>query len=157
MEPIKRNNIKTFSKALKQTTTKKYSQTIQLKNDRELYSRLFVACQTREGNLDVFFAHENQSFPPSLAKNGLIRNATKSDLLKSLLPIQRYSNQSNRPNVDVIFLDGPAVIHMLQSKNVFNFEPYKTNILPLTIDHCLEEMTSNNRGSGCVLNFNSKT
>ena len=32
-----------------------------LKCDVELFSRLYIGCQTRDGNLDEFFRHENQS------------------------------------------------------------------------------------------------
>ena len=46
-----------------------------------------VACQIRNGNLDDFFRHENQSFPPSLSKNGDIRTGNKSDLIECLQAI----------------------------------------------------------------------
>ena len=29
-----------------------------------LFSRLFIACQTRDGDLETSFEHENQTFPP---------------------------------------------------------------------------------------------
>jgi hypothetical protein len=45
-----------------------------LKNDMQLFSRLFVSCQTRVCNLEEFFRHENQPFPPSLSDaNGCVR------------------------------------------------------------------------------------
>ena len=54
------------------------------KNNCSLFSRLFIGCQTREGNLENFFSHENQSFLPSLSQNGTLRPGNKSDLLKCL-------------------------------------------------------------------------
>ena len=44
-----------------------------LKNDRALFSRLYIASQTREGDVDEFFRHENQPIPPALSNEGLIR------------------------------------------------------------------------------------
>ena len=45
----------------------------QLKSARDsgtLFSRLFISCQWRRRDLENFFAHENQSLPPSLSENG---------------------------------------------------------------------------------------
>lgn len=55
-----------------------------LRNDCSLFSRLFIACQTRKGNLPEFFRHENQPVPPALSKNGEMRTGQKSDLLHCL-------------------------------------------------------------------------
>ena len=41
-----------------------------LKNDCNLFARLYIACRTRDGNLEEFFKHENQSTPPSLSTMG---------------------------------------------------------------------------------------
>ena len=51
-----------------------------LKNDCALFSRLYVSCQTRDGDLDTFFTHENQAAPPSLSVGGKLRLGTKADL-----------------------------------------------------------------------------
>ena len=37
-----------------------------LKQDCQLYSNLYLACQNREGDIEEFFAHENYPYPPSL-------------------------------------------------------------------------------------------
>ena len=55
-----------------------------LKNDCGLFSRLCIACQTRDGDLDRFFSHENQAVPPSLSVGGKLRIGTKADLLHCL-------------------------------------------------------------------------
>ena len=41
-----------------------------LKCNVELFSRLYNGCQTREGNLEEFFRHENQAYPPALSNGG---------------------------------------------------------------------------------------
>jgi len=70
-------------------------------------------------DLDEFFKHENQAYPPALSKLGRIRTSTKSDLLTCLkgitapllaLPIN--------PIAEITIIDGVAVVNMLRlSKN----------------------------------------
>ena len=38
-----------------------------LKQNCSLFSKLYVSCQIREGNLDQYFAHENLNYPPSIS------------------------------------------------------------------------------------------
>ena len=63
-----------------------------IKSDMALFARLYIACQTRGGNLQEFFRHENQPWPPSLARLGGLRSGNKSDLVLSL-----KSQTSHRP------------------------------------------------------------
>ena len=42
-----------------------------LKEETALFSKLYVTCQTRQGDLQAFFRHENHPFPPSLSQNAL--------------------------------------------------------------------------------------
>ena len=49
--------------------------------DVGLFSRLYIVCQTRVGNLDELFSHENQASPPALSEGGRLRFGAKSDLL----------------------------------------------------------------------------
>ena len=58
-------------------------------------------------NLTDLFKHENQPWPPSLAKSGHKREGTKSDLLDSLEDLSE--SQSESPTVDVKILDGAFV------------------------------------------------
>jgi len=62
---IPHNNLAMFIKPGMET--KAAGRLTELKNDRVLFSKLYVASQTREGDVDEFFWHENQSTPPSLA------------------------------------------------------------------------------------------
>ena len=56
---------------------KNYSKLLQklklVKNNVSIFSRLFIASQTRDGNLDTCFAQENQATPPSLSENGSLK------------------------------------------------------------------------------------
>ena len=55
-----------------------------LKSDCSLFSRLYITCQTRAGDLDNVFAHENQATPPALSDMGQLRQGNKSDLVEIL-------------------------------------------------------------------------
>jgi len=82
-DTILRNNLAMFSKPGTEKTKAagKLGRLTELKNDRALFSRLYIASQTREGDVDEFFRHENQSTPPSLAAGGQMRQGDKHNLL----------------------------------------------------------------------------
>ena len=66
--PLKKNNLPTLSTPNKE--------------DCSLCSRLYIACQIRDGILEDFFKYENQPWPPSLSQLGQLRGGRKADLLK---------------------------------------------------------------------------
>ena len=82
-DPIKSNKLPLFSNQVRRLPTSVKNLAV-LKNDCSLFSRLYIACQTREGNLEEFFKHENQPWPPSLSMLGQLRGGTKADLLARL-------------------------------------------------------------------------
>ena len=94
-QPISRNKLPLFGNSTKAVSKSKHNNK-SMKNDLQLFSRLHIACQTRDGNLDEFFKHENQAFPPSLSDMGKLRVGTKSDLLTCVEPV---SSQANAPFV----------------------------------------------------------
>lgn len=51
-----------------------------VKSDLNLFSRSFIVSVARNLDLDQFFAHENQDFPPSLSLNGEVRSGNKMQL-----------------------------------------------------------------------------
>ena len=106
-ETTGKNNLPLFSRSSIKLPSRKNLQVQSLKNDYLLYSRLYILCQIRDGDLDQFFAHENQSTPPSLSVGGKLRNG-KVDLL-SCLQLERLPTTS-APAVDAKFLDGAAVV-----------------------------------------------
>ena len=84
---------------------------VNLKSDCKLYSRLFIAYEAREGNLEKRFAHENNSFPIAISEHGKLRKcASKSDFLKCLYENEEPSVES--PKVDMKVIDGAASVCM---------------------------------------------
>ena len=97
-----------------------------LKCDISLFSRLYIACQSRDGDIDDFFRHENQACPPSLSNLGKLRLGNKADLLSCLEKCTE--SVSSRPNVDVTILDGAVVVNFLQPAAAKTFEEYALKI-----------------------------
>ena len=70
-DTIQKNKLPLFSSP--PTTKEKSSDKLKiasLKNNCSLFSSLYVSCQVRDGDLEGFFGHQNQSFPPSYLSMG---------------------------------------------------------------------------------------
>ena len=74
-DTIHKNNQTLFLRRNQITTSKFYN----LQNDVQLFSRMYISCQSRESDVDAFFAHENHAWLPSLASNGIMLHTSKSD------------------------------------------------------------------------------
>ena len=164
-EPIKRNKIYLFNTPASKTS--KASQKVSsLKSDCSLFSRLYISCQTRDGDLDQFFQHENQRCPPALSNLGKLRlPRNKSELVECLQ--SHTSAQSTVPtNVEVIIIDGAALVNMIKPGAQKTFNQYATeSFLPYVkmqlsqsqrvdvvwdeyIENSLKQTTRCDRGTG---------
>ena len=116
-----------------------------------LFSRLFIACQTREGDLENFFAHENQPNPLSLSDRGELRPAkSKFGIVDCLLPNEDsipFTSQCRKmvrhtlrhcevkgipcesPPVDCKVFDSPALANILSPEsNCKSFTQYPKEV-----------------------------
>ena len=124
-----------------------------------------LAFQVRDGNLDEFFSHESQTFPPSLSKDDMLRTGNKSDLLSCLYDIQ--DTTQDKPSVKCIAIDGTAVVNILAPVNCTTFKDYSKKVfLPfilqqfqsgcrkvdivwdIYLENSPKESTRNKRGQG---------
>ena len=60
--------------------SKKYDKLHSAKNNIALFSDLFIFSQTREGDLEHYFSHKNQAYPPYVSEH------------ESLWPVKRMSS-----------------------------------------------------------------
>ena len=120
----------------------------------DLFSKLFIICNTRDLNLDEFFSYENQPHPPSISINGALRTGNKSSLLQCLIDELRDSStvdedefreDGNELSIDnenehgqaqltedyvietccdAIVYDGPAIVHIRQPRAEKTFADY---------------------------------
>ena len=108
------------------------SQVSLLKKDCALFSRLYIACQSRDGDLIDFFKHENQPWPPAIANMGDIRTGTKADLLQCLE--MHCNNSLKKLSVDIEIYDGAFVVQRIKPTDCktvkdyafSKFKPYKS-------------------------------
>ena len=84
-------------------------QVASLKTYCTLFSRLYMACQARQCNLDSFFEHENQACPPSISDMGQLRQGSKSDLMECRTKSPQPA--SIHLGIDAKVLDGAAIVH----------------------------------------------
>ena len=102
--------------------TKDKQKVAALKNDCALFSRLYIACQSRDGNLEEFFKHENQPFPPTLAQAGKIRQGQKSDLVKCMERL--VEKKIDAPQVEATIIDGAVIVQILKPGMAATFKEY---------------------------------
>lgn len=135
-EPIKKNKLQLFSS--KKSPQKQKSRVATMKEDCNLFSRLYIACQSREGNLEDFFKHENQPWPPSLSKAGDMRSGNKADLLSELESLAQPAEA--RPQVTALILDGAVIVQMLSPGTSQTFDDYVKNVFIPYIQHQLQHV-----------------
>ena len=95
-----------------------------LHRDVSLFSRLYIASQTRDSDMDDFFAHENHRWPPSLASNGIMHSSHKSDLMDCLESMS--PTVDSEPTVEIIIIDGAALLHNFDQKKFQTNAPVTT-------------------------------
>lgn len=124
-EPIKKNSLAVFKKKHRITSQQGKKVKI-LQNNVALFGQLYVATQSRDGDLDEFFAHEIQSFPPSLSDFGKLHlPSKKSDLLEQLC---RTDETEHPPAFDCKVLDGAVTAHSLPTSAVSTFNEYADKV-----------------------------
>ena len=121
---LKKNKLQLFKQSNLSVGHKSKEKMKNLTADRKLFSRLFIACQTRKGDLKNFFAHENHSYPVSISEFGKLRKcSSKSDFLKCL---QKISEPCETPPEDVQMknVDGAAFVNMNSPRESSSFKDY---------------------------------
>ena len=125
-EAIHRNELPLFATKRGPKIPKGNQQVKSLKNDVALFARLYIGCQTRDGNLEEFFRHENQQCPPALSDGGRLYLGSNSDLLVCLEG--HAEPQSEAPTVTAVVLDGAVIVQMLKPGTAKTFEEYAQQV-----------------------------
>lgn len=124
-EPLKKNKYRLFNPKQKSESSK--SKLANLKDDCNLFSRLFISCQSRQCDLQEFFEHENQKFPPSLSQNGSLNTGVKSQLMSILETGHEMPNSV--PTVDSLVIDGASLVYSKQPGQSRTFDDYANDII----------------------------
>ncbi|KAJ8410237.1 hypothetical protein AAFF_G00202180 [Aldrovandia affinis] len=125
-EPIKKNRVDFFRQVPASVDSSKQKV---LKEDCQLFSKLFISCQSRECDLKEFFRHENQSHPAALSDGGKLHTCQKSHLTTILE--SQVTTPEAEPDTDTIIIDGAALVNSLPPRSSKTFEEYAMlDVLP---------------------------
>ena len=109
-KPLKKNKLNFFKQQCVATDTKHKA----LKEDCNLFSQLFISCQSRQCDLREFFKYENQPFPAALNDNGKLHSCQKSDLVNLLQ--SQVMIPDTEPEADTIIIDGSALVNSMHPR-----------------------------------------
>ena len=137
--PLPKNKLLLFSRPPVKFQSKERAQLAALNSDCGLLSRLYISCQTRDGDINHFFAHENQAAPPALSSGGKLWFGVKADLLRCLE--SNLLENKSVPETDAVILDGAAVVQMLNPKTSRTFQEYGETVFVPYISAQLEVST----------------
>ena len=128
---MSKNKLALFSTPQAKQRSRSKKQVASLKTNCTLFSRLYIACQARQCNLDSLFEHENQTCPPSISDMDQLRQGSKSDLMECLT--KSSPPASIHLGIDAKALDETAIVHYGQARSLSTFEEYSQEmILPDT-------------------------
>ena len=142
-ETINKNSLPIFRTGSRKKTAKA-STVKSMKSDIQLFYKMYISCQVRDGDLGTIFEHENHAWPSSLAENIKMRLGSKADLLKCLEREEESPEMS--PPVEVSILDGAAIVQSLDpnrsDKRVLTFSDYA---LKLVLPYISKQLMSGDR------------
>ena len=61
-DTIPKNNFALFKSGQQKASSKSKAKISSMKSDLQLFSRVYISCQAREGEMDAFFEHENYAW-----------------------------------------------------------------------------------------------
>ena len=116
-DPIPKNKFLIFKESTKKKASKARKKLSDAKYDCRFFAKMYVACVERGGDLDTFFAHEHQAWPPNLAESNKMRPAiNKADLVTKKLEKMEPSltlQQLKSQKVEVKVIDGTQLSLMI--------------------------------------------
>ena len=132
---MKNEKFEIFSISKSKNSLKLHQKLKLVKNNVGLFSRLFAASQTWDGDFDTFFVLKNQAAPPLLSENGSLKLPKKKSEILSCLP--HDDSLSEALEIDAKVIDVAAIINMLKptySKTfrdnfIYTIVPYISSLL----------------------------
>ena len=93
---ILKNKLVLLTHPPRKPPSKQKMQVTVLKNDCNIFSCLYISCQTRSGDLETFFMHEDQTTPPSLSSD----QGSDNNVRKQLFTQKSCSMENIPPTMD---------------------------------------------------------
>lgn len=98
-----------------------------LKSNCELFARMNISRQCRNGDMDEYFSHEDQGSPPSLSDMENLTLCTKSDPIEFLEKFAT-SSQYDPPVVEAKIIRGSVIVSMVPAKSCSTFSDYAEKV-----------------------------
>ncbi|KAJ8031728.1 hypothetical protein HOLleu_25018 [Holothuria leucospilota] len=113
---ISKNHLSLSKSKSKKTPGKSQAKITNMKSNVELFSRFYISCQARDGDLDACFEHECYGWPPALAEgiHTMRPPASKADLVPCLEALAPRPHDALKALVCI--LDGAALVHKLEPR-----------------------------------------
>lgn len=124
-DPVNTNNFRIFKEKPPAKVSKVSQKLKLLKNDCQLFSRLYIGTTNRSANLDEFFEHENQPFPISISDNGHLRLGSKSDILNCL---ENLCEAAEPKRLTSYLIEGAIIPHFIPTTGIKTFGEYATRV-----------------------------
>ena len=130
-DPIKQSSFLIFSTPKRQKGDSKTNKIKTLQKSCQLFAQLYISCQVCDGNIEEFFSHENNSYPPSLSR--------KADLhllmcLEEVVPATCETSVA-----ECVILDGAAAVNFLKPTGVATFVDYVNDVFKPYIERQLKD------------------
>ena len=151
---IKRNSFPLPKHPQRKTQPKKGKKIEFLQNNVALFGKLFIAHQYSKADLNEYFCHETQAFPPSLSEFGELYNPdTKPQLLDCIIKSVTTADvpiviAKSPDNFDCKILDGSAVVHFLNTAGATTFENYADSVFIPYLEDQLQGRTTGKELAG---------
>ena len=123
--PFSKNKLPLFSYPAVKGHSKGSLQLLSMKSACNVFSRLYLACQARDGAVNKFVCQGNHPCPLSLSLGGKLR------LGSNALPyiyVETATSEETPPQVETQFLDGAAVVQMLNPGTAKTFMDYAVHV-----------------------------
>ena len=88
---------------------------------------MYISWQTRYGDLDEFLRHENQGCPPLLSDQGNLHLPKRKSELTECLQVLSVPQSQMPKNLNVVIINGAAVITMVKPGTERSFSEYAAN------------------------------
>ena len=121
-DTISKNSLALFKRQHPKQVCKAVQKLTVVTSDHFLSSCLYIGRQQRDGDLDEFFIHENQSYPPALSEFGNLRSTEKSDLIECLT--KGITVNFPPESYDVKVFERAALVHALPVSSFTTFDEY---------------------------------
>ena len=115
----KRNDLSLFHQKRLLKMSKSKQKIATLNSERRLYENLYIACQSREGHLYNFFAHENYVFPVSMSESKTTSKWHFLQYMESLVDVTY-----DAPDVSMKVIDEAAFVDMNRTKSSTTYRKY---------------------------------